>query len=269
MDNIQNKKIKKFFIYNKNDSDTVIIFLHGFGGMPEDLNIFLKFLSIKGNSIASPYFPGYKRGDNYQKKFLKVGPKEWIEESKKLINELSADFKNIFLIGFSFGGNIALELASMDFKNIKGVVVLEVPIFFTKKINLALYIIQPLLRFFHIKSIKPSRIIYRKGYKKSGVKDGRLPIIAIGKIFKFIKKNTRKNLSKITKPILIMQAEKSDLITKKSSKYIYYKIKTPPDKKELFYLKVDNHDLNLMDEEGKILMMEKINNFINKIKKEA
>lgn len=266
MDKIKNEKTKKTYIKREKGSDTAILLLHGFGGAAEDVRIFLKYLSQKGYSVFQPYFPGYERVENYQKENLHFGPDEWLEESKKWLDKISQEFNRIFLVGFSFGGNICLELAAQGNEKIKGVVVLETPIFFTRKISLMLNLVQPFLRLLRIPIVKPSRFLYRKGFKKSGSEESRLPVISIGKIYKFIKKKSRKNLSKINFPLLIMQAKKSDLIRKKSSKYIYYKTKTEPEKKEIFYLKVDNHDLKLMDEEGKILMIEKINNFFRNLK---
>ncbi len=266
MEKSEIKKTKNPYIQKIKDSDSVILLLHGFGGTAEDVRIFLKYLSAKGYSVVQPYFSGYEKVENYQKENLHFGPDEWLEESKRWLEKLSEEFKNVILVGFSFGGNICLDLAAGNNKKIKGAVVLETPVFFTRKISLMLNFVQPFLRLLGIPAVRPYRVLYRKGFKKCESGESRLPVTSVGKIYKFIKKKTRKNLSKIECPLLIMQAEKSDLLRKKSSEYIYHKTATKLEKKDVFYLRVDNHDLNLMDEEGKILMMEKINKFLNKLK---
>ncbi|MDD4611368.1 MAG: hypothetical protein PHU73_05480, partial [Patescibacteria group bacterium] len=121
-------------------------------------------------------------------------------------------------------------------------------------------VLRLILDLFGISFIRKNAIIYRRGYKNDGHSALWIPIKAVGRIFDYIRFRNRQEIKKITAPIMIAQARKSDLISSRCADYIFANVKS--NIKEIFYLPVNNHDLNLMDEEGRILMIEKIQKFI-------
>ena len=104
--------------------------------------------------------------------------------------------------------------------------------------------------------------MYRSGYQKERGPDSVILLKIVGKIDKFIKNVTREVIKNIKVPFLVIQAEKSDLLKTNSGKYLFDNVQS--EQKEIYHLKVNNHDLNLLDEEGKMLMLEKINVFFEK-----
>ncbi len=264
-ENVNNEYEFKELYKTHGSSNTAVLLLQGFGSCLEDTGIFIKYLEKKGYTIIVPYLTNYTKDEcsNFHGA-NDMGPEDWLNESRMWLQKVSQEFENVFLVGFSFGGNLSLSLASENkINNLKGVVVLEAPLFFTKKIAFLLAVVRPILRVLGIKKIKKNRIMYRSGYKKGKGPNSVILLKVVGKINKFIKNTSRKVIKNIKVPFLVIQAEKSDLLKTNSGKYLFDNVGSK--EKEIYHLKVDNHDLNLLDEEGKMLMLEKINNFFKKI----
>lgn len=256
------KEFEKYFFHQGNGHIGVLI-LPGFGSDLEEIKLIIKYLVQKDLTILASSFRGYNKDFNYEE-INERTPEEWLEAAEERLNELSEKVKKIFIIGFSFGGNLAVSLVRKNPDKINGIITLEMPLFFRTKINLALKLMGPICNLFKIDYLKKSSLWYRKGYKKCNSSDLPIPVKAVRRLNKWMKEKTKAEIKQIDKPFLIVQAEKSDLIKAKSGKYIFKKIKSS--NKRIFYLRIDNHDFNLMDEEGKYLMMEMIYSFIQKIK---
>jgi len=264
IENVNNSYEFKELYRKQGSSNTAVLLLQGFGSCVEETKLFIKYLEKKEYTIIIPYLTNYSKddGSNYHGA-NDMEPEDWLEESRLWLKKISEEFENIFIVGFSFGGNLALSLASENkIKNLKGTIVLEVPLFFTKKIAFMLAVVKPVLRAFGIKKIQKSRIMYRSGYQKERGPDSVILLKIVGKIDKFIKNVTREVIKNIKVPFLVIQAEKSDLLKTNSGKYLFDNVQS--EQKEIYHLKVNNHDLNLLDEEGKMLMLEKINVFFEK-----
>lgn len=269
MNNINNAKLKDLIdrnllnienvFYTKGDSKIGILILHGLGFDAENLELLFKYLKIKEYTVRMPLIgglSGFKGGRS-------SGEKEWLHEAEVQLKKLSDEVEKIIIIGHSFGGNLGLALASTGHKKIKGIVTLETPIFFKLKIKFFLITLQPVLEFLKIDLIGKNKFVYRKNYCREKDVFPFLSVKTVGCIYKFIKLNTINNLKKIKIPYLIIQAKTSDLISGRSARYIFKKIKS--NQKEIYYVDSNNHDFNLLDERGKVLILEKINKFIEYI----
>ena len=84
-----------------------------------------------------------------------------------------------------------------------------------------------------------------------------------GLIRDYVNKRTKVELMRIKTPFLIVQAVKSDVLAANNAKYIYDKLMS--EKKEVYYVPLENHDFNLLDDANKVIMLEKIFHFINEI----
>lgn len=260
-----NSKTDKSFeeLANHNGTNgTGVLLLNGFGSAPNEIEFFLRYLAAKGFSISCPLIKGYSKFDN-KEEINNFNPDNWLEEAKNALTELSVRAEKVVIIGVSFGGNIAITLASRNNKKVAGLIILETPVFFTTKIALALTFLRPILEFFKINFVKKSKYLYRSKYKNDGHSVPLIPVKAVGRIFKYIREHTRLEIRKVEAPIMIVQARQSDLIKKGCADFICDNVKSSL--KEILFLPVDNHDLNLLDEEGRVLMIEKIEEFMEKI----
>ncbi|MFA6393429.1 MAG: alpha/beta fold hydrolase [Patescibacteria group bacterium] len=237
-----------------------VLFLHGFGGKPESVDFLLDYLKLKGYEIYSPALLGHE--DNY-KSINCFFPEDWFAQMEKVLKEVLLRHDRVYLIGASFGGNICLSLAAKYPEKVRGVVTLETPIFFNFKISLMLKVIQPILEFIGVEKVSKNRFFYRKNYVRDNHSYEYVPVKTSGKIFDYINNRTKKEASRIISPLYILQAGKSDLISKKSARFVYDNVLSRI--KRVEYLPIDNHDLDLFDEKEKIITMEKIHEFISKI----
>lgn len=243
--------------YYKGKNGKAILFLHGFTSGNSCFDIYFKYFKIKGFTVAKPLFSGNSGGIE---EVLEHGPLDWLKESKKWIKKLDKNCKEIYVIGMSFGGNLAISLSARNFKKIKAFVILETPFLFNNKINFLLKYIQPIFNFLNIKSVPKNNFFYRKKIKKSNLKINVLPVNVTGQLYRFIENQKNQILKLIKMPCFIAQARNSDLLKKENAEYIYNNILS--EKKEIYYIEADNHDLDLLDEHSKILLLEKIYKFI-------
>lgn len=253
-------------MYAKGGDDKAILIIHGFTGSFKESDIMFKYFNKKGYTVVRPLLSGH---DGDKKKLNEQNPEDWIIEIEEAINQSIPSIKNIFIIGVSFGGNLGITLCVKHKEIIKGLVLIETPVLFGKKIKFVLDVIypaaMPILDYFKIDTIKKNRILYRSKYKadKESVNNF-LPLKAIGKIKNYINNKTKKELKVIKQPCLIMGASKSDLLDKKNCDYIFKNISSV--NKKIIVEPIDNHDLDLLDEPKKILMFKEINTFLENIK---
>ncbi|MFA6171913.1 MAG: alpha/beta fold hydrolase [Patescibacteria group bacterium] len=237
-----------------------ILFFHGLGGKLEGADFLFKYLENKGYAIYSPVLKGHE--DDF-KDINSYYPEHWFMQAEDELNKILRNHNNVYLVGASFGGNICLSLAAKHPDKVKGVVTLETPVFFNFKLWVSLRVAQPILELLGIEKVSKSGAFYRSGYQSDGHSYEYVPVKTAGKIFEYINSRTKNEVMKIVSPIFILQAEKSDLIKKKSANYIFDNVKSQI--KRVEYLPLDNHDLDLFDEKEKILTMEKVYEFLSKI----
>ncbi|MFA6106821.1 MAG: alpha/beta fold hydrolase [Patescibacteria group bacterium] len=237
-----------------------VLFLHGFGGKPETVDFLLRYLRVKGYEIYTPILLGHENNYEAINNFF---PEDWLAQTEKMLSGIIEKHGRVYLVGASFGGNLCLSLAARYPEKIRGVVTLETPVFFNLWIFLLLKIIQPILELFGVEKVSKNSFFYRKNYVADSHSYEYIPVKTSGKIFDFINQRTKKEVKRIVAPLYILQAGKSDLISKKSARFVYDNVLSRI--KRVEYLPLDNHDLDLFDEKEKIITMEKIHEFLSKI----
>ena len=244
--------------YKLGTNNKAILILHGFGGdVMRDTDFLIKYFIRKDYTIVRPLLYKYNDHSLYH-------IEKWLKIANDCVDKLSKNHEKVFILGASFGGDLAISLARNN-QNVTGISTLETPIFFTTKISFLLSFFLPILKLLKIDKVRKNKFWYRKNYhQKNRISSDPFPFIpikTISKIYKFIKKEIRQNLREIHIPFLIVQATKSDIIAKKTAKYIYNKISSRD--KEIYYIETNNHDLNVLDEPQKILILEKIFKFFD------
>jgi carboxylesterase len=147
---------------------------------------------------------------------------QWIEAVEESINMLDEEYNEIYLIGNSMGGNLAL-IAATKSRKIQGIVTLGTPIFFhSEKLNR--YLLLPMLK--RIKLFQ-KKIFDRDmtEINKKRVCYDTIPIKSIGHLAKVIDLS-KANLKNIKIPVLVMQTENDNVISNDSGPYILKNIKS-------------------------------------------
>lgn len=142
---------------------------HGFTGSPQSLRPWAEFLAEAGLTVSLPRLPGH--GTSWQE-MNRTRSEDWYAEAARAFEELRGKTDEIFVMGLSMGGCIALRIAELRPDTVRGVVVVNPSLTPDTK----LFLLAPVLRLFpgSLKGIGSD-------IKKPGVAEvayGRVPVRA-------------------------------------------------------------------------------------------
>src|SRR3989344_163698 len=193
---------------------TGIILIHGFSGSPYQYKHLSKKLYDKGYTVFAPLLPGH--GTSSEKLML-VKWQDYFEKIEQDIDYLSNLCDEIFVIGTSFGGNIALSTSKN--KRVKGIIVGGTPIIFKK---------YPFSRTM-LALMNTFKIHVRKNYDKyaerikvreTGVGYHSIPVSSLYHFIKAVK-YSKTLIKNIKVPIFIIHSKTDTGVSLKSVDYIY------------------------------------------------
>lgn len=192
------------------------LLIHGFGGSTTEIQPLADKLIADGYQIECPSLKGHtgKRCD-----LKNCSYDEWISSAKEGYEKLRKVCDSIYIIGFSMGGLIALQLALKN--KVEGVVTLNSPIYYWDFKRVLLNILD---------DIKTRKCYNLHRYVSSIC---RLPFNAIIN-FRLLLTRTKEILNLIKCPIFIVQALQDDTVQKRSADFIFNKIGSV-DKKIEYY----------------------------------
>ena len=218
-----------------------VLFLHGFTSTPSEGKELGSYLNKRGFTFYAPLLPGH--GTSSERLCL-VKWDDWLQAAQQAINTLEKDCSEIYLVGNSLGGNIAL--CSAKHPKVKGIACLGTPFFFKKhKTYRAIFMVLKRFKIFQKKR-------YPKGVEqlhkeRNHITYGTVPLISLGHVLKMIKES-KKALPYIDKPTLIIQSKTDPVTHESSAYYLYHKLKTK--NKQLFWIDKSYHNI-LLDNQRK------------------
>lgn len=218
-------------LFNRVYGTKVALLIHGFTASPREFRELSKYLAKKGISSYAPLLPGH---GTTPERLAVIKYYQWVESVQENINMLASDYKEIYLVGSSFGGNLGLICANYSSK-IKGIITIATPIFF-KKHRLNRYFLLPFLRRIKIFQTKPKRVrdfidTHNGSYKV-------IPLRAAYEVSK-VTDLSKKILGEITKPILTIHVRNDSVVSPESHKFILNNIHSK--KKTDFEIPESNH----------------------------
>jgi len=248
------EKVEEIFI-DKN-SEIGILMLHGFSSTPRQFLELAEYLSARNFSVHAPLIAGH---GTCPEDMAKIGPEQWKQSVKDAYIELKKKAKKVVIVGNSFGANLAFWLAREIDNEPIAIVSLGAPIFlyWHKWIRFRLNTYGRLKKYYR----KPSRM-YKIDYTdmRDEVSYPFIPTKSLNEFFDFIEKETMVNLSKVTSPVLIANANHDGVIHPKSAAYIFSHIGSKI--KEVFWFNSSHHGVAGAGCEG---LFTKIHNFIKEV----
>ncbi len=207
------KGAESFFIDKK--SKIGILLLHGFTSTPQEVKGLGAYLAKKGYTIYAPLLTGH---GTHVFDLARTKKDDWENSAKKALKKLKEKTKEVYIIGSSFGGNIALKIATE--KKVKGIILMGTPMFFKKDFSKKLTIrILGLFKNF-IKKRYDEKV--KKVIKKK-INYMQIPIKSLNEVAKVIKES-EKILPLIKIPTLIMQSSTDHILPKENAELIYKKL---------------------------------------------
>lgn len=196
-----------------------ILFVHGFTDSLCRINGFAKFLAERDITTKGVLLPGH--GQTWEE-LAKTSPRDWYLEVERGALELSKQVKEMYIVGISLGGNLALKFAALHPDLVSGVVTLEAPMRIKRQylIRVAIPFAQTFgMKYWNKKYLKNVRHPDKEIVFDQGVLD-KMPLNNIAQVIDFMEER-QGFLKKVKCDVLIIQSETSSLVTRDSAQKIY------------------------------------------------
>jgi carboxylesterase len=171
---------------------TGVLLCHGFTGSPQSLRPWAEYLADAGLSVSLPRLPGH--GTTWQE-MARTRWEDWYAEVDRVFDELQARCDEMFVMGLSMGGCLALRLAELRGEAIRGLVLVNPSI----TADTRLVLLAPVL-----KLVVPSLKGIASDVKKEDASEvgyDRVPVKAAATL-PGLWRITQQHLKELTQPIL-------------------------------------------------------------------
>lgn len=235
------------------------LLVHGFGDTAVLMEPMGEYLRSEDISIRGTTLPGH--GTSLEE-FAGISNQRLLGVVEAEYLELKRNCDSVVVVGFSMGGLLALQLATL--REVEGIVTICTPMFprggpagekilkLASKVGGALGASLPKLGFTSLSDKSLSR--YLTGYEK-------YPFSSIYRLIELME-TTRHVLRRVSAPILVVQSRRDDVVWKKSGDYLLSSVNSG--RKEIVYLENSRHkapidrDRHLLFEEIRRFSMEHV-----------
>jgi carboxylesterase len=171
---------------------TGVLLCHGFTGSPQSLRPWGEYLAAAGLSVSLPRLPGH--GTTWQE-MARTRWEDWFAEVNRAFEELRGDCDEVFIMGLSMGGCLALRLAELHGPAVSGLVLVNPSV----AADTRLFMLAPALKFL-VPSLK-GIVSDIKKEQASELGYGRIPVKAAATL-PGLWRITREHLGELTQPVL-------------------------------------------------------------------
>jgi carboxylesterase len=189
---------------------TGVLLCHGFTGSPQSLRAWAEYLAAAGLTISLPRLPGH--GTTWQE-MARTRWEDWFAEVDRAFDELQAKTDEIFLMGLSMGGCLALRLAELHGDAVRGLVLVNPSVTADTK----LFVLTPVL-----KLLVPSLKGIASDIKKEGVAEvgyDRVPVKPAATL-PGLWRTTQQHLSEVNQPVLVFHSATDHVVGPASLKVL-------------------------------------------------
>lgn len=172
---------------------TGVLLCHGFTGTPQSLRPWADYLAGAGLSVWLPRLPGH--GTTWRQ-MAHTRWEDWYAEIDRAFDELGANADEVFVMGLSMGGCLALRLAELRGSAVSGLVLVNPSV----TADTRLFALAPILKF-----VVPSLKGITSDIKKDHVSEvgyKRIPVRAAATL-PGLWRVTQAHLGDVTQPVLV------------------------------------------------------------------
>jgi esterase/lipase len=201
-----------------------VISIHGFSSAPKEVEQLAIFLYDKGLNVYAPRLAGHGTIPEDLKNTLW---QDWYKSISRTITIASLQFEKVYVLGFSTGGLLALLSTKKCFVEFQGIICINAALHLN---DIRVKTLLPALSFWNdiVKAFNEDE--YAKEYIEN---DAEYPDINYDKFYidaieqlNTLMYKTKKSLSKIKKPILIIQSKNDPVVNPSSAYEIYEKVQS-------------------------------------------
>jgi carboxylesterase len=182
--------------YSHHGGSTGVLLCHGFTGSPQSLRAWAEYLAEAGLSVSLPRLPGH--GTTWQE-MARTRWEDWFAEVDRAFDELQSSSDEVFVMGLSMGGCLALRLAEVRGEAVRGLVLVNPSL----APDTWLFALAPVL-----KLLVPSLKGLASDIKKEGAVElgyDRNPVKAAASL-PGLWRTTQQHLGELTQPVLVFRS---------------------------------------------------------------
>jgi len=182
--------------FSRAGGPTGILLCHGFTGTPQSLRPWAEYLAEAGLTVSLPRLPGH--GTTWQE-MARTRWEDWYAEVDRAFDELRASTDEIFVMGLSMGGCLALRLAELRGHAVSGLVLVNPSVTAETK----LFLLAPVM-----KLVVPTLKGVASDIKKPGITElayDRVPVKAAASL-PALWRITQQQLGQVTQPVRIYRS---------------------------------------------------------------
>ncbi|GAB3057399.1 alpha/beta hydrolase [Virgibacillus ainsalahensis] len=216
-----------------------VLLLHGFTGHSADVRMLGRFLEKKGYTSHAPIYRGH--GESPEE-LIKSNPDQWWEDVEKAFNHLKdLGYEEIVVAGLSLGGVLSLKLAYST--KVKAVITMCSPMFFDNETQLTQGFKRFSQEYKQLEGKEDQTITQEVDALMENSDD------VFNHLENFINE-VKNEIDTIYTPTLVVQAEKDEMINKKSATYIYENVEA--DKKDIKWYEESGHVITMGKEKEQL-----------------
>lgn len=199
---------------HNNNSSGIVIFIHGIAESPAPFSEQMDIAYSCGYSVASIVLPGHG-GSSLD--FAHSNRKQWLEYSLQTIDKYRQKYTKIVLFGHSMGGLLSVLAYTCNPEKITGIIAHDTPLY----VFVRMRAVRNLLKIGLCNRINESDSAYNlleyMGVEQGAALSYALWLPRIADLF-YLMRKTRSSLNKIRVPMLVLHADKDELVAKSSIK---------------------------------------------------
>ena len=181
---------------------TGALLCHGFTGSPQSLRPWAEYLAEAGLSVWLPRLPGH--GTTWQD-MARTRWEDWYAEVDRAFDELRTHSDEIFVMGLSMGGCLALRLAELRGPAVSGLVIVNPSV----TADTRLFVLAPVLKF-----VLPSLKGITSDIKTEEISElgyDRVPVKAVDSL-RGLWRVTQAQLGDVTQPVLVYHSTNDHVV---------------------------------------------------------
>ncbi len=257
------------------NSENVVLFIHGLSSSPLEMMSCAHALYKAGFSVRVPHYSTFGLNSKDLHKGVIEPWERWREELYNDFRQMKKEYNKIFVVGFCFGAILALDLVLEFGNDITALALLSTPFFYDgwampwyQKL-MPFVCSTPLKKFLYYEEREPYGVkneamrkvikTAMKRYKTSSAGSAKISLTGIYEAY-LLTKQVKKNLSKISHPLLVIHAQEDETASVRNVAYLQENIQSA--NLRILLLQNSYHMITLDNE--KEMVASEITNFFSK-----
>lgn len=228
-----------------------LLLIHGFSATPRNVAMVGDAVKHLDLPTRAPTLRGH--GAESPEALRGVTWKDWLADGKAALEELLLEADKVIILGHSMGGLVTANLAAEYPDKVAGIILAAPYVIGTNPLtpfnplNFLAPVVTNLLKQFPM----PPAYFTEKAMAED-TNYGWVPTDALGSLFAF-SKVTAKILPQVKAPAVILQSKVDPTTAPRTAQFVYDRLGTPEDKKQIIWFEESSHEMFLDNEQEAVV----------------